>query len=67
MISVRLENVEYFTGDVQNLRTKSDNFLPINQGSLLHVAVRGCCVLSAWLFSHTGNLQEAVVNNSADV
>lgn len=41
MISVRLENDQHFTGDVQNLGTKSDKLLPINQGSLLHAAVTG--------------------------
>lgn len=41
MISVRLENVQHFTGDVQNLRTNSDNLLPINQALLLRVAVTG--------------------------
>jgi len=41
VISVRLENDQHFTGGVQNLRTKSDNLLPTNQASLLHVAVTG--------------------------
>lgn len=35
------ENVQHFTGDVENLRTKSSNLLPINQVPLLHIAVTG--------------------------
>lgn len=41
MISVKLENVQHFIGDTHNLRTKSDNLLPMNQASLPHVAVTG--------------------------